>query len=126
MTHYIFSNEKYLKALMNIQEISDTIKENLFQRLGVSYKKNSVVTLMVISENSFDGFDMMITLAEECEKYYGKEIEISKIKIVVFTSFDAAMKSPHLEHAKFIIMPKENLTRAIYYPELEKILPFKN
>ncbi|MBP6948499.1 MAG: hypothetical protein KBC41_02375 [Candidatus Pacebacteria bacterium] len=126
MAHYIFSNEKYLTALVTIQKLSIEIQEQLFQRLGIHRKSQDIVTIIVISKDPFDGIDSIFTLAEECQKLYKKEIEINKLRIIALPTIESAMKSPHLERASFILIPEENLLSANIYPELEKILPFRN
>ena len=81
--------------------------------------------MLVISDDSFAGFDTLFTLAIACEKAFKKSVDTDLMRVVVFRTLDEARKSSHLEHANFIFIPDENLLDVESYPELEKILPFK-
>lgn len=125
MAQLFFSNERFLVALAEQQQKSRLVTADLLQRLGVGFPTENQVTMLVISKNSFDGFDALFSLAEACEKFYRKEVDVDRMRVVVFLTVKAASRSPHLEKASFIFIPDENLLDVGSYPELEKILPFR-
>jgi hypothetical protein len=122
---FIFSNEKYLEYLLQQHQVTKEIGSTLFRRLGVQSKPLKRVTMLVISKDTFNGLDILFDLAIQCEKVYKKKIDLSKMRVVVFSSIDTASKSPLLEQINFIFIPEENLQGVKDYPELEHILPFQ-
>jgi hypothetical protein len=122
--HFIFSNEAFLQKLEELSSSSRKEGEQFLKKLGVNLQKNNLVTLMVISRDSFSGFDILFELALMCEKEYGKTIDTQRMRVVVFKDILSASKSPHLERTNFILIPEENLFGVKDYPELKEILPF--
>jgi hypothetical protein len=122
--HFVFSNEAFLKKMEEIRAISHAESSELLHKLGVRKKEEIKVTVIAISQDSFAGFDVALTLAEDCEKAYQKTVDVNKLNVVVFTDLVLASKSPHLERASFILFADENLLSAKDYPELKDILPF--
>lgn len=124
MAVFVFSNGKYLDRLMELHRLNLEIRADLFKRLGVRPQQNGIVTMLVISKDSFAGHDALFTLALACEVVYKKKIDVLKMRVVVLSSVEVASKSPYLERASFIFIPDENLLGVENYPELEEILPF--
>lgn len=122
--HFIFSNEEFLKKIEELATLSRTESSLLLGRLGVAKKQNDSVTILAISKDSFAGFDIVFTLAEDCQTAYQKTVNTDKLRIIVFKDLLSASKSPHLERASFILFADENLLSAKDYPELKNVLPF--
>ena len=124
MAHFIFSNNQFLEKLTELDRQRTKITQELFTRLGVTPAANEVITMIVVSKNAWEGYNALFLLHEECEKIYKKRIDLTKVRSIVLKDIEAVRKSPHLEHARFIIILDENLLGAEHYPELEEILPF--
>lgn len=124
MAHFIFSNEKFLALLdKHVQETRD-IGQKLFMRLGVKPALHDIVTILIISADSFAGYDAFFTLGEECEHVYGKKIDPKRIRPIVLRNLEEARISPHLERASFVLflLDKNPILGVENYPELEHIL----
>ncbi len=115
MANFIFPNNQFLEKLTGLKQLN---------QLGTKPATHEVVTMIVVSQNWWEGYNAMFLLHEECEKFYGKRIDLTKLRYVVLKDLDAASKSPHLERAQFIIVLNEDLLGVENYPELEGILPF--
>lgn len=124
MASFIFSNERYIEAMLAQQATINAERADLYKRLGVRITDSDVVTILVISSDEFLGHDAVFELAMHCQKIYKKEVNLQKVRFIVLRNLEQAKCSPHLERASFIFIPDENLLDANLYPELETILPF--
>lgn len=122
LAHFIFSLEKFYALLEQEAQKTREINKELLTRLGVKPAPKDVVTVLIISKDSFAGHEAFFTLGEECERIYGKKINLERIRLVILRSLDQASKSPHLERASFILILGEDLLGVENYPELEQIL----
>lgn len=130
MAHFIFSHEDYLAKLMECHKLSHDESNNLLSRLGVRQERKETVTMIVISKNDFIGFDVLFDLIMEYEDKYKKNVDPTKLKVVVIPTMEDVSKSPRLERASFILTLEDSrglgdLLGVEHYPELGKILPFK-
>lgn len=124
MAQFIFSNEKFLQKLADLNQQRIQISQNLFSRLGIMQTTNRIITMIVVSKDSWEGHHALFLLHEECEKIFKKRVDLTRIRPIVLRDIEAVTKSPHLERARFIIILNEDLLGAEHYPELETILPF--
>ncbi len=124
MAHFIFSNNEFLAKLAELNKQRIRTSQDLYTRLGVKPVSNEIITMIVVSQNQWEGHHALLLLHEECEKIYKKRVDLTRIRSVVFKDIEAVGKSPHLERARFIIILDEDLLGAENYPELEEILPF--
>ena len=125
MSGIVFSNEKALSILHDTAKASAELSLYLFQKLGVRPPTTKIVIIAISQGDTMYGCDVLMLLVEECEKIYGRKVELSSLKMVSLSSLEAAKRSPYLEMASFILVTDEDLLGASEYPELERILKFE-
>ncbi len=125
MAANIFPDDSALNLLHDISKVRKDLNQYLFSKFGVKQPQTQKVILIAISrDDTMLGCDIMLSLLDECNRVYGKEVDTSSVKIVSLPSFEAAKRSPYLERASFILVTDEDLLEAENYPELKRILPF--
>lgn len=130
MAHLLFSNEVYLSKLTELHQLNRKLCQELMERLGVSPNSDGRVTVIVISKDSFVGFDALFKLVTEYETIHKKSVDSVKLCVIVLPTLKAVSTSPHLERASFILTVEDkdgvgDLLGVENYPELGRILPFK-
>lgn len=123
--HFIFPYAEVLKHhILEHQETSSAL-ESLLSRLGLRRREEKRLTFIIISSQTFGGFEVMINLIEKCEAVFGEKINLTKIRFEMFRDIETAKKSPVVEVASFIYFPEYDSREVEDYPELEQILPFE-
>lgn len=124
MHHYIFPNGSYLTALLATEIASKETLTLLLRKLGANITQEEKVTVMIIAKSSFESYDHVFSLGEDCERRFGRLIDPQKLRIIIVQNAEKAKDHPLLERTSFIYVPGVDLSGAKEYPELEGLLPF--
>lgn len=126
--YVLFPSGDVLHAYMRHDARANEELTSLFSRVGckVQDKRERKIVVIVVAKNTFDGFNAIINLFEEyCVKNKRKNnLDLSRIRIEVFPTDEAASKSPMLEFSSFIYFPDTDLRDVDEYPQLANFLPF--
>ena len=100
------------------------------ERLGAQLMPDGKVTMIVISKDSFVGYEVLFKLVTEYETIHKKSVDPMRLNVVVLPTLLAVSTSPHLERSSFILTIGDedregDLLGVENYPELGQILPFR-
>ena len=99
----------YAGIQKDVEKLIEDVYNSLFARLGVNKTEGGqVIIFAVLPHDTFRAVSAVMTLLEECEQKYSRQIDQDLIRIEAFTSSEAASKSPLLEQASFIYFPDQD------------------